>query len=131
MRARPVFAKAQRRGIVMFCVGGNTMLIQVHQHNIDHSDALETQARAAVETLAQRYAGRITRVDVFIEDVNSHKGGKDDQRCLMEAHIAGLTNIAAEARGRDPYLTVADAADKLARAIESRVDRANVRTPTT
>ena len=64
-------------------------------------------------------------MDIYIEDVNAHKGGDDDQRCLMEAHVAGLTNIVGEARGQDPYQVVSDAADKLLHAIEHRVERAN------
>lgn len=105
------------------------MLIQVHQHHITHSAALEDHARACVEMLARRYMGRITRIEIYIEDVNGkEKGGDDDQRCLMEAHIAGLANVAAEARGEDAYITVSDAASKLARAIESRCERANERT---
>lgn len=104
------------------------MLIQVHQHHITHSEALEAHARACVEALEQRYMGRITRVEIYIEDVNgAQKGGSDDQRCLMEAHIAGMANVAAEARGQDPYITVSDAAAKLERIIESRCERANDR----
>lgn len=105
------------------------MLIQVHQHHITHSEALAAHARACVEGLEQRHMGRITRVDIFIEDVNgSHKGGADDQRCLMEAHIAGLGSLAAEARGQDLYATVGAAASRLERIIESRIARANVHT---
>jgi ribosome-associated translation inhibitor RaiA len=103
------------------------MLIQVHQHHITHSEALEAHARACVEGLEQRYMGRITRVEIYIEDVNAQKGGDDDQRCLMEAHIAGIKNVAAEARGQDPYITVSDAAAKLERIIESTCERANER----
>jgi ribosome-associated translation inhibitor RaiA len=106
-----------------------TMLIQVHQHHIAHSEALDMHARACVESLEQRYMGRITRVDIYIEDLNgASKGGGDDQRCLMEAHVAGMGNITAEARGEDPYVTTSVAAAKLERAIESRCERANDRT---
>lgn len=105
------------------------MLIQVHQHHIAHSESLDAHARACVEGLEQRYMGRITRVDIYVEDLNgAHKGGDDDQRCLMEAHVAGMSTVTAEARGEDPFITVSVAAAKLGRVIESRCERANART---
>lgn len=104
------------------------MLVTVHQHNIAHSDALEAHANAVVAPLALRYMGRIARLDIYIEDVNGAKKGENDQRCLMEAHIAGLRSVVADARGQDPYAVVSDAAAALERAIEHRIGRAGLRT---
>ena len=43
---------------------------------------------AEVNRVLKRFAGRLTRVEVHLSDVNSHKFRTNDKRCLIEARPA-------------------------------------------
>ncbi|MDB5350465.1 MAG: Sigma 54 modulation protein / ribosomal protein [Planctomycetota bacterium] len=66
------------------------MQVQVHTDNhISGREALVDRVETEVEGTLSRFAGRLTRVEVFLSDENGPKHGSDDKRCLMEARIAG------------------------------------------
>jgi hypothetical protein len=80
-----------------------------------------------VEGLVQhavgRFAERITRVEVHLNDVNAGKHGERDKRCMMEARLAGLAPIAVHSEAPSLELAMKGAADKLEHAIERAVGR--------
>jgi ribosome-associated translation inhibitor RaiA len=87
--------------------------------NSDHhvGGDLTERVQGVVEGRLDRFAGRITRVEVHLSDLNGSKLGERDKRCLMEARIGGMKPIAVSHEA--PTLTEAihAAADKLERAI--------------
>ncbi len=92
-------------------------------HHIVSGEDLTERVQGVVEGRLDRFAGRITRVEVHLNDLNSHKLGDRDKRCLMEARVGGLKPIAVSHEA--PTLTEAIhvAADKLERAIEHALGR--------
>lgn len=72
------------------------MLVQIHTDpNIPSSEALTTEVEAAVQGAIGRYADRISRVQVHLEDENSTaKSGERDQRCMVEARLDGRPPLA-------------------------------------
>lgn len=101
-------------------------------HHIVGDQELTERVQGVVEGRLDRFDGRITRVEVHLNDLNSVKLGERDKRCMMEARIGGMTPIAVSHEA--PTLTEAIhvAADKLERAIEhalGRLERATGRTP--
>src|SRR4051794_25320123 len=68
--------------------GETTMLFQLRTDNhIPNSEDLAASVRADVEgALTRRYADRLRRIEVYLQDVNGHKGGVDT-RCAIEAHL--------------------------------------------
>lgn len=93
-----------------------------------HSDAVDTHIRDKLDRVERLFGERVTRIQVFLKDVNARKGGVD-QSCTMEARAAGLEPIAVEARETDMYLAVRDAIGKLEKAIEHRIGRKADRQP--
>lgn len=95
--------------------------------NTDRSVAggadLSAQVEASVTKTLGRFSQRVTRVEVHLSDENSHKGGGDDKRCLMEARLEGLPPTAVSHNASTLQLAIDGAAAKLARAIESTVGR--------
>ncbi len=65
------------------------MRIQV---NSDKNIAVNTKLTRSIGTQVNRamkpFAGKLTRVEVHLSDVNSHKGGARDKRCVVEARPA-------------------------------------------
>lgn len=73
------------------------MIVQVNTENqvsggADLPDTVEAEIRAGLD----RFGPLVTRVEVHLGDVNSHKGGGADKRCSMEARLAGRQPEAVE-----------------------------------
>jgi len=87
-------------------------------HHIVGGEDLTERVQGVVEGRLERFGGRITRVEVHLNDLNSVKLGERDKRCMMEARIGGMKPIAVSHEA--PTLTEAIhvAADKLERAID-------------
>jgi predicted transcriptional regulator of viral defense system len=74
------------------------------------------------QDLLDRFADRITRVEVHLSDVNAQKGGQDI-RCVVEARAAGLDPVAVDDTAEDVERAVRGAAGKLQRALDSRLGK--------
>jgi ribosome-associated translation inhibitor RaiA len=101
-------------------------------HHIVGDEDLTGRVQGVVAGRLDRFEGRITRVEVHLNDLNSSKLGERDKRAMMEARIGGLRPIAVSHEA--PTLTEAIhvAAGKLERAIEralGKLDDTSGRTP--
>lgn len=96
--------------------------MQVNFGNIAYTDVLDERIREEVLEGVGRFAERLTRIEVHLEDTNGPKGG-DDKRVLLEARLAGDKPFVVEARGDDLYDLVVEASGKLGRALERRLGR--------
>ena len=99
-------------------------------HHIVGGEDLTERVQGLVEGRLERFAARITRVEVHLEDLNSATRGvraallsQRDKRCMMEARVGGLKPIAVSHEA--PTLTEAIhvAADKLEREIAHALGR--------
>lgn len=100
------------------------MQIEVNPgEGIQLSDALRAHTEAKLNRVERRFGDRITRLEVYLKDVNSHKGGMD-KVCTMEAHPAGMEPVAVEATAEDTYVSIREGAKKLEKAMEHRIARA-------
>ncbi|MBV8846504.1 MAG: HPF/RaiA family ribosome-associated protein [Bryobacterales bacterium] len=65
------------------------MRVQLNSDKNIAIDARLTQfVKREVSNGLKAFTSRLTRVEVFLSDVNSHKPGVRDKRCLMEARPA-------------------------------------------
>lgn len=101
------------------------MQIQVNtDHNIEGHQALIEQVSSVVENALNRYSEHITQVNVHLSDENSNKkGGNNDMRCVIEAHLKGRQPIAITHEATTLDQAVEGASDKLANLIESTLER--------
>ncbi len=99
------------------------MQIQVNtDHNIEGGDRLIRKIETTVAESLERFADRITRVEVHLSDVNAQKGGQDI-RCVAEARAAGLDPVAVDDQAEDVQRAVRGAVGKLERALDSRLGK--------
>jgi hypothetical protein len=99
------------------------MLVQVHTDNHVHgSEELSRRVESEVTATLGRFDGQITRVEVHLNDVNSHKQG-NDKRCLMEARLAGHQPLAVSHTADTLDEAYSGAAEKLERALSHVLDR--------
>ena len=101
------------------------MQIQVNTDNtIDGNQSLKVRVLELVEHILGRFGDQITRVEVHLQDVNAHKGGRDI-KCTMEARAAGLQPVKVDTLGEEVIPAARDAAHKLERALETRLAKRN------
>ncbi len=101
------------------------MQVQIRTgHNIQGHEALATQVSGVVEESLSQFSDRITSVDVHLSDVNSDKkGGNDNMRCMLEAHLEGLQPLAVTDQAATLDQAVDGAAEKLTHLIEHTLGR--------
>lgn len=99
------------------------MQIQVNTDNHVHGDErLASYVQATVGSALDRFASRITRIEVHLSDENGDKGGLD-KRCLLEARVEGRSPTAVSHMAGSVAEAVQGAADKMASALDSTLGR--------
>ena len=80
-------------------------------------------ADALMRRVLGRFENRITRLEIHVNDLNSHKGGATDKRCQIEARPAGLDPVSASHEAGDVESAVRGAAQKLVRLLDALFGR--------
>lgn len=100
------------------------MIIQVNSDkHVDGNVNVIVEVEEKVQRALDRYADRITRVEVHLNDENAHKGGQDDQRCLMEARMNGMQPIAVTHKAATLAQAVDGATERLRNAIANTLGK--------
>ena len=100
------------------------MIIQLNTDNrIDGTEALEERVNAMIEQHLGRFAPRLSRIEVFLSDQNSTKGGPDDKRCAIEARLENDDPIGASHEDEDLAAAIRGACDKLKSKLDTRIGK--------
>ena len=100
------------------------MQVQVNTDNtVAGSEELSRKVEGVVEGTLGRFGGQITRVEVHLNDVNGPKSGPDDNRCQMEARLAGLQPISVSHQADTLDQAIDGAAKKLERALDTTLGK--------
>lgn len=103
------------------------MQIQLNcDKSINGSAGMQAKVERIVLQELKYLATDITRVEVHLSDENSIKSGSNDKRCLLEARVASLAPVSAEHRADTFEQAINGAAQQLARAVKSALDKAHV-----
>ena len=70
----------------------------------------------------ESFSGRLTRVEIHLQDLNAQKGGVD-KRCLIEARPKGLAPMAAHHESTTVQDAFRGALEKLQRVLAHRFGR--------
>ncbi len=93
------------------------------QFNTDNNLTLHQEFRDKLNDILSeelnRYSENITRVEVHLSDLNGHKDGLNDKRCMLEARVEDRQPIAVSAEGDTYELSVYEAVDKLKSSLET------------
>ena len=95
------------------------MQIQVRtDSHIEGGEKLKDFVKDTVAGSLARFGEQITRVQVHLQDVNSHKPGDNDKRCALEARVAGIQPLGVSNQDATVEQALSGALDKL----QSRLD---------
>jgi ribosome-associated translation inhibitor RaiA len=92
-------------------------------NNITGSEATRAPLEETIAKSLDRFSEQITRVEVHLNDVNSHKGGGNDKRCMLEARLEGMQPIAVTNNADTHHEAVKGAVDKLKAALDTVIGR--------
>src|SRR5215471_10545591 len=82
------------------------------------------EVTADIEAGLSRFKERLTRVEVYLSDVNGPKGGRDC-RCAMEARPAGRQPVAVTSEAHTPDDAVKGAVEKMSSLLTTVFGRAD------
>lgn len=100
------------------------MQIQVRTDNhIEGSERLKTFVRERVQHVLDHFSAQLTRVEVHMQDQNSHKPGDHDKRCTMEARVAGLQPLSVTHDDGTLEKALAGALDKMQSRLSTAIGR--------
>ena len=100
------------------------MQIQINtDKNINCTPELSQRLQALIEHELRRYAESITRIEAHLNDTNSIKKGAQNNRCMLEARIAGMTPISVEHRADTLDLAIRGAASQLERLVKKTLSK--------
>jgi ribosome-associated translation inhibitor RaiA len=85
--------------------------------------ALVETVTGMIEEALGRFSDHVTRVEVHMSDENGAKGGKQDKRCVIEAHVEGRKPAAVVDNADTTKEAVKGAIAKLVRMLDSTVGR--------
>jgi hypothetical protein len=92
-------------------------------NNIRGSEELRRPLEETISHSLDRFSERITRVEVHLNDVNSHKGGPQDKRCMLEARLEGLQPVAVTNEAGTHEEAVRGAVTKMKTALDTVLGR--------
>jgi ribosome-associated translation inhibitor RaiA len=92
-------------------------------HHITSSESVAQRVEAILLPSVDRFADRLTRVEVHLNDVNGPKHGERDKRVTMEARAAGVAPVAVTNEAASLLEAIEGASRKLERALEHTFGR--------
>lgn len=95
--------------------------------NIENSAGLEEHVRNSVNKAMAHFDERLTRVEVYLRDVNGEKFGERDHQCTMEARLRGLKPLAVTHADSNLHQAIVGSAERLRNAVANLVGRMEAR----
>jgi len=100
------------------------MQIQLNTDNhLVGSEDLALRVDGQLRQALQRFADRITRIEVHLNDTNRPDKSGDDKRCMLEARLRGLNPASVTHEAPSIELAVGGATDKLVRALDKMMGK--------
>jgi len=101
------------------------MIIQLNTDNHIHgSEHFRQPIIDRINNELHRFSEHLSRVDVHFADENKGKTGPHDNRCTIEAHVAGRQSVAVTGHGTDTDLALSTAMGKLKASLTHAMDKA-------
>lgn len=100
------------------------MQVQVHtDDNIQGGESLANWITEEATAKLSRFRDHLTRVEVFLTDLDAGKSSPQDKRCRLEARPAGRQPLTVTADGDKVQAAFTGALEKLVRALDHDMGR--------
>lgn len=100
------------------------MIIQYHtDSNLPVNETVVPDITGQLEHALARFAPQLTRVDVYLHDLNGEKSGAADKRCTIEVRASGYEPVAVTCDSDNIITAFHGARDKVVKTLTKRLDR--------
>jgi hypothetical protein len=100
------------------------VFIQIHTDNqVASDDQRDSRLEEQIRQRLARFEGRITDVEVHVQDVNGPRGGVADLRATLEARLNGVPPVAVAEHGSSVDRAILGAAKKAVRALDHQLGK--------
>ncbi len=104
------------------------MQIQVNTDDHIHGgESLAQWVQDEASSRLSRFVEHLTRLEVYLTEVDSGKSGVNDKRCRLEARVANRQPVTVTANADQMAEAFIAAVDKLSRALDNDLGRAKDR----
>lgn len=104
------------------------MQIQINSDNITKAQAQTIEAmEALLRDRLDRFAPRLSRLEVHLKDINSTSAGPPETSCTLEARPNGLEPLSVDSNGATIDQAVTAAAAKMITALDLTFGKLNSR----
>jgi ribosome-associated translation inhibitor RaiA len=100
------------------------MQIQVHTDNhIEGKERLVHFVETEIKDKLARFADRVTRVEVYLSETNSHNKSDDDKKCTIEARLSGHEPNAVSHQAGTLDAAIHGAIDKIKKNLDTTIGK--------
>ena len=100
--------------------------MQVQVHTDDHIQGGESLAQWIADEAKgrlSRFQDQVTRLEIFLSDVDAGKSGANDKRCRIEARVNGRQPVTVSHEANKMADAFTASADKMVRALDADLGR--------
>ncbi len=98
-------------------------LVETDNH-IEGRQQLSEHVESAVRSAIGHYTDTLTHIDAHLTDANgADKSSAADKKCLLEARLSGVKNVAVSHQAATLHQAIEGAASKLKHALDSAVGK--------
>ncbi len=92
-------------------------------NHIKNPESFSTELKETLKDKLAAFATHITRIEIYLADENSTKGGSEDKKCTIEARLEGELPTAVTHHGATLRDAFSGATQKIKRTIQKTVER--------
>jgi putative sigma-54 modulation protein len=98
------------------------MNIEIHARRVPLSRKLRKSTERRIRSALTRFDERITRVSLWLSDVNGPKGG-NDKNCQVQIVMSGKPDVVIEETRENLYLAINRAIERAGQTVVRKLDR--------
>ena len=104
------------------------MLTRTMIHNQRQNPQVEEFVREHLQVSFEKFADKISRIEVHLLDENGQKGGGDDKICTIDVKLSGMGLLHVRAKNDDIYSSILKAIQRADASIAKTLDRKSSKT---
>ena len=87
------------------------------------TQGLRANFDSIIEGELDRFGSQISKVHVYLSDVNSKKDAPNDKQITIEAQVDGIKNVAATGNGDNFEIALRSSIDKLSNSLQTLLSK--------
>ena len=91
--------------------------------NIEGTAELKSYVSNEIDRALKHFEDKITRIEIYLSDLNAHKGGANDIQCKIEARLEKLDPVVVVSKDATTEKALRAAIDKVKSALRTTIGK--------